>query len=572
MGPTNSRVRRGASWRPSLRAFVGSCAALVLLANAACEVERPDSGADPIEAALAAIEPGALRTHVEFLADDRLAGRRTGTHGYELAADHVGEQFAGIGLRPAGDDGSYLGRVRLRRASALVDESSMSVILDGGVEQLTSGIDYVAGARIDQEQGTTEAPAVFVGFGVSAPGLGYDDYEGVDARGKFVVVLRGAPASLASDASAHYSSGRMKSRTAAEQGAVGMITVLPPTEGRRGSWESAVASAGRGSMQWLGPDGSPPGGAALATASMSVAGAEKLFSGAQRTLADVLADPGLNASGWFDLRATVRISSRSLHSDLEGFNVLGVLPGSDPDLADEYIVVTAHLDHVGIGRAQNGDSIYNGAADNAAGVGSLIEVARALAGLPTAPRRTFLFVATTAEEEGLLGARYLAANPIESLGTLIANINMDGNLMLYPMANIIAVGGEHTSLGAVAEAAAIRVGLRVQPDPMPEQNLFIRSDHYAFVLQGTPAVALMTGMTSSDPSVDGPAVMNEWIATTLHRPNDDANQPFDYESGADYVRTVFLIAEHVGNADSRPHWIEGDFFGETFGRGGWGAP
>ena len=228
----------------------------------------------------------------------------------------------------------------------------------------------------------------------------------------------------------------------------------------------------------------------------------------------------------------MRLSGRSSHTDLKGFNVLGILPGSDADLADKYIVVTAHLDHVGIGSAEEGDSIYNGAADNAAGVGSLIEVARALSGLPTAPRRSFLFVATTAEEEGLLGARYLAANPLESLGTVIANINMDGNLMLYPMANIIAVGGEHTSLGAVAAAAANRVGLEIQPDPMPEQNLFIRSDHYAFVLQGIPSVALMTGTTSSDPSIDGRAGMDDWIATTLHRPNDDAGQSFRLRVGS----------------------------------------
>ena len=543
-------------------------ALLVLLALTTCGGEPPASGNDPIEVALARIEASALRRHVAFLADDRLAGRRTGTHGYELAADYVGEQFARIGLRPAGDNGSYLGRVRLRRASAVAEESSMSIILHRRVEELTSGVDYVAGARIDQEQGTTEAPAVFVGFGVSARESGYDDYRDVDARGKLVVVLRGAPASLASDASAHYSSGRVKSQIAAEHGAVGIVTVLPPTEGRRGSWEGAVASAARGSMQWLRPDGSQPGGTALATASMSVTGAAKLFAGAERTIADVLEASGRGAPGSFDLRATVRLAGRISHTDLKGFNVLGILPGSDADLADKYIVVTAHLDHVGIGSAEEGDSIYNGAADNAAGVGSLIEVARALSGLPTAPRRSFLFVATTAEEEGLLGARYLAANPLESLGTVIANINMDGNLMLYPMANIIAVGGEHTSLGAVAAAAANRVGLEIQPDPMPEQNLFIRSDHYAFVLQGIPSVALMTGTTSSDPSIDGRAVMDDWIATTLHRPNDDAGQSFDYESGADYVRTAFLIAEHVGNTDLRPHWVEGDFFGEAFGARG----
>ena len=567
MGSTHRRVGRNRGGRrTSSRTLIGTGVPLVLLlAVAACGGEPPASRIDSIDAALAAIEPGALEAHIAFLADDRLAGRRTGTPGYVLAADYVGEQFAGIGLRPAGDDGSFLGRVRLRRASALADESSLALIREGQVERLTVGVDYVAGARTDQVQGTTEAPAVFAGFGVSAPESGYDDYQGVDARGKVVVVVRGAPVGLASDASAHYSSGRVKSQIAAERGAVGMITVVPPTDGGRGSWESAVAFAGRGSMQWLGPDGSPPSGTALATASMSVVGAEKLFAGAERSLADVLAESGRGRPGSFDLRATVRLASRSEHDDLDGFNVLGVLPGSDPDLADEYIVVTAHLDHVGIGREQNGDSIYNGAADNAAGVASLIEVARALASLPTTPRRTFLFVATTAEEEGLLGARYLAANPLESLGTLIANINMDGNLMLYPMANIIAVGGEHTSLGAVAETAANRVGLEIQPDPMPEQNLFIRSDHYAFVLRGTPSIALMTGTTSSDPDIDGPAVMNEWIATKLHRPGDDANQPFHYEAGADYVRTVFLIAEQVGNDDDRPHWIEGDFFGAAFG-------
>ena len=536
-----------------------------LLAAATYGCEAPLSDGDPINAALAGIDPNALQAHVTLLADDRLAGRRTGTPGYALATEYVGAQFAEIGLRPVGDGESYLGRVGLRRSTALVEASTMTLLANGSVEPLTAGVDYVAGGRSDQAQGSTEAPAVFAGFGVSAPRLGYDDYEGVEVRGKIVVVLRGSPASLAGDASVHYSSGRIKNQAAAGKGAVGIVTVLPPTDERRGSWESAVSSAGRGRTQWLGPDGAPPREAALETAMMSPEGGAKLFTNVEETFADVLSASDAGRPGSFDLGIDLRITSRTEHSNLDGFNVMGLLPGSDPSLAGEYVIVTAHLDHVGVGRAQDGDSIYNGAADNAAGVGSLIEVARALAGLPIPPRRAVLFVATTAEEEGLIGAHYLAANPITSLGTLIANINMDGNLMLYPMADIIAVGGEHTSLGAVVEAAANRVGLERQPDPMPEQNLFVRSDHYAFVLQGIPSVALMSGTTSSDPSIDGPTVLNDWIATTLHRPGDDANQSFDYESGADYVRTAFLVAEHVANAEDPPRWIEGDFFGENLG-------
>jgi Zn-dependent M28 family amino/carboxypeptidase len=242
------------------------------------------------------------------------------------------------------------------------------------------------------------------------------------------------------------------------------------------------------------------------------------------------------------------------------------LRGSDPRLAQEYVAVTAHLDHLGLGPARDGDAIYNGAFDNASGTAALLELAAAFASGPRRPRRSILFAAVTAEEKGLLGAEYFVHNPTVPLKDVVAALNMDMFVSLFPLRDVVAFGAEHSSLGETTEAMARRLGLERAPDPFPEQVVFIRSDHFAFVKKGIPALMLSSGLRSSDPSVDGPALFGRWITTVYHSPKDDLAQPIDFDEAARVARLYYLIARQVADGDARPAWKPGDFFGTRFGR------
>jgi Zn-dependent M28 family amino/carboxypeptidase len=257
---------------------------------------------------------------------------------------------------------------------------------------------------------------------------------------------------------------------------------------------------------------------------------------------------------------------KSLHARTESPNVLAVLRGSDPVLAKEYVVLSAHLDHLGVGAPRNGDAVYNGALDNGSGCAALLEIARVLASRPQPPRRSVLFAAVTAEEKGLLGAEYFVAHPTVPFSGVVANLNMDMFVSLYPPKEIIAFGAEHSSLGGVARDVAARLGLALAPDPFPEEVVFIRSDHYPFVRKGVPALMLSAGLKSRDPAVDAARVFGQWLAGVYHTPQDDAAQPIDYEAVATLARVYLLMAEKVAAETRRPSWTPGDFFGTKFAR------
>ncbi len=523
---------------------------------------------DPAEQATEEISAEAIRAHVEFLADDLLEGRGTGSRGYELAAHYMAAQFRSFGLEPGGPDDSYLQTVPLRRAWLVREGSSVALIRDGRERTLVADVDYVVSADFARAETEVRAPLVFAGYGVTAPELGYDDYAGIDARGKIVVTLPGAPSSFEPNARAHYSAGAVKADAAVEHGAVGLVSIWTPDMERRFPWAALTRFSRRGGMRWLGaggvPQDAPP--ELRGRAALSLSAGRSLFAGATRSLDDVLAAAAEGRPGAFDLPGVLRVRTRSGWTDVSGSNVIARLPGSDPALRDEYVVYTAHVDHEGVGEPRAGDSIYNGAIDNAAGSAALIEVARAFSRLPEAPKRSLLFIGTAAEEEGLLGADYFAANPTVPQEALVANLNMDGNHMLFPTADIIALGAEHSTLGAAVQEAATRVGLSLSPDPMPEQNFFIRSDQYPFVKRGVPALFFIGGMTSADPAIDGGAAAQSWLTTVYHTPFDDVSQDLHFESGAAYAKTAFLAGLIVADAPARPRWLPDDFFGRAFGQ------
>ena len=509
-----------------------------------------------------------FRAHMAFLADDLLEGRGTGTRGHEIAALYVAAQFETLGLKPAGVDGTYYQRVPFRQIRVVPEKCSLSITENGVTSELKWGDDFLMFGGALSTDATVEAPVVFVGYGVKTPDGKYNDYAGIDVKGKIIALLSGAPASLPSELRAHVSSTREKARTARDQGAIGAIFLWSPKSEKTLPWPRVVIGAGFPSMRWLGPDGVPNDTypQIRAAAGLSLAMSEKLFQHAPKSWADVLRDADASKPQAFALLVTAKLHQVSTHEAVTSPNVIAVLPGSDPKLSQEYVVYSAHVDHLGIGAPIKGDSIYNGAADDASGTSALLVLAKAFKSLPHPPARSIMFLAATAEEKGLLGSDYFAHFPTVPIRNIVADINMDGASMFYTFKDIVPLGAGDSTLDAVVQRNAARMGLKVSPDPEPEQNYFIRADQYSFVRQGVPSVFISEGEEATDPKFDAKKFGEEWIATRYHSPSDDMSQPMDLNASVEFMQIDFLVGYDIAQDPKRPAWKPGDFFGESFGR------
>ncbi|HYG63902.1 MAG TPA: M28 family metallopeptidase, partial [Thermoanaerobaculia bacterium] len=553
--------------RPVSRPLWTAAALFTLACGAAAQppaVNPQITDAAVTDQAMALIRPEVIGAHMRFLADDLLEGRGTGTRGYDIAAQYVATQLEAAGLEPAGAGGTYFQPVPFRRSVAEEKECSVTLQRQGSKADLRYGVDYIM--RVDSllpESAEVTAPVAFVGFGVTAPELNYDDYAGVDVRGKIVALLTDAPAAFPHNQRAYYSSTRLKGENAVAHGAIGVFIISNRDDRKSFPWSQVVRHAKTGGMRWVDAAGKPDEvwGEIRGSAWLSEQGAAALFQGAPKTIDQALDDADASKPQGFDLPVRATLKSTARHTRVDSPNVAAVLRGSDPRLRDQYVVYTGHLDHVGVSDPVDGDSINNGAFDNASGIAALIEAAKAFVSLPTAPRRSILFVAVTGEEKGLRGSDYFAQHPTVPRERIVANVNLDMFVMPFPLKDVVAFGAEHSSLGPVVEAAAKRVGFTLSPDPAPEEVIFIRSDQYSFVRQGVPAVFITHGAQSADPKIDGPARIVEWMRTRYHRPKDDMDQPMHLESGVKFARLNFLIGYDVAQADQPPTWNPGDFFG-----------
>ena len=514
------------------------------------------------------VSQAAIESHLRVLAGDAMEGRMTGTRGYDAAAAYVAGQFAQLGLAPAGTDG-YLQRVPFAVAQIDVERSRMRLHRGGRARTLQWKQDWIAGADVLREHTQVKAGAVFVGYGVQAPELGHDDYAGLDVRGKIVVFLLGAPKTFPANPRAYYSSPAVKEATAAARGAVGAVTLRDAHGAQKYKWELVSNNAGRvPSMKWVAADGKAADyfPELRGTAVLSETAAAELFRGARQSHAEVLAanQAGAPLPG-FALPGEVEIDKRATVSRIESPNVVGLLRGSDPALAAEHVVYTAHLDHLGVGNPVNGDAIYNGAWDNAMGVAMMLETARALAALPR--KRSLLFIATVAEERFLQGSDYFAHYPTVPAAQLVANVNLDNPLLLSPLAEVVAYGGEHSTLGAAVDTAARAEGLRQAPDPLPDEVVFIRSDQFSFARAGVPGVFLKPGFKSADPAIDGGKRIEDHQRAHYHQPSDDLSRPVDWDAVVRFTRLNARVGQELANAAERPRWHPGNFYGERFGRG-----
>jgi hypothetical protein len=522
---------------------------------------------DPADAAMALIRPEAIRADMRFLADDLLEGRGTGARGYAIAAAFVATRFEALGLAPAGENGTYYQSVPLR--SMHVDEvtSSFSVMHGGASRVLKLREDAVLRSNPGIANSSVEAPVVFVGYGVSAPELGYDDYKHVDTKGKIVAYLFGAP-SFASSMKAHYSSSLEKQRNAAAHGAVGIIALDDPKYEQLYPFAKRVRDLAIPEYRWLDPAGRPGNyfPELKAAAYLSPAETGRFFEGSGHTAEQVYAAAAAGKSRSFNLALTAKLNIVTQWKAVQSPNVVAKLEGSDPSLAAENVVYSAHLDHLGISTPVNGDAIYNGALDNASGTAVMLQMARAFSGMNPRPRRSIVFVAVTAEEAGLLGSDYFATYPTIPRASIVANVNTDEDEMLWPLKDIVAFGAEHSSLAQVVERAAQRLLLVLSPDPAPEEVVFIRSDQYSFVRQGVPSVMVSPGFKSDDPAIQPQKIFEEWENTRYHQPQDDMQQPgLDFDAAANFARFAFLCGYFVAEDAAKPAWNSGDFFGDRYG-------
>lgn len=509
----------------------------------------------------------SFRAHMAFLADDLLEGRGTGTRGQELAARYVGAQFEALGLTPAGAAGTYYQRVPLREITPTPEKCSLTLIESGSSSSLKWGDDFVMGGNALREDSEVEAPVIFVGYGVTTPDGSYDDYAGVDVKGKIVAFLGGAPPSLPSELRAHVGSGREKQRLAVAHGAIGGLNLRPPQADKILPWARLVIGVRFPSMRWLGTDSQPNDALPQyrGMASLSTPASERLFAHASKSWDQVLKDAAGSKPQSFALPISAKIHVVSQHRETSSPNVVAVLPGSNPSLKNEYVIYSAHTDHLGIGTPINGDAIYNGAADDASGVAALLVLAQAFKSLPQPPARSILFLATTGEEKGLLGADYFAQFPTVPRKSLVADLNMDGASVFYTFDEIVALGGPSSSLNAVVERDAPLLGMKLIPDPQPEQLGFVRNDEYPFVRRGVPAISLGEGFHAKDPKLDGKKIADDYIRLHYHAPSDDMSQPLDFDASVQFMQINFLVGYDVAQAPQRPTWNQSDFFGKTFG-------
>ncbi|MHA7901157.1 MAG: M28 family metallopeptidase [Henriciella sp.] len=508
--------------------------------------------------------PDTIKTHMAFLADDSLQGREAGTPGYDEAAAYVATEMEKLGVAPAGDDGTYFQTVPLQRSYRVPDALSFSVTETETGEDLgfEMNVDHVVYGSTRAAESAVEAEAVFVGFGVVAPEIGRDDYEGLDVDGKIVVTLSGTPKGIQTEERAYY--GAQKAAEASKRGAVGTVSMTTPTRERVYSFARLIGEGRLESarMSWLQPNGETFTRAPnlQAAAGLSMEGGRKLIEGAGQDF-DAIMEAAEAEGGpvqGFDLPYTISISQNSTLDVVESDNVIGMIEGSDPDLKDEIIVLTAHLDHIGLSQSFEEDKINNGALDNAAGVSTMLEVARmVLEG--ERPRRSIMLLLVTAEEKGLLGAQYFAQNPTVNASRIVGNVNLDMPVLTYAFEDVVAFGSDRSTIASAVEKAASEMGMTLSPDPFPDQGLFTRSDHFRLVEIGVPSIFLATGFANG-----GEEAWATHFAQNYHRPSDDMDNNIDFDAAARFAEINARIALELANRDERPLWNTDDFFARKF--------
>lgn len=545
---------------------------LVALGLAACGAGGPQASpttTPEVRAAAERITDAGLLAHIETLSSDEFEGRAPGTRGEELTVAYLIEQFQSLGLEPGNPDGTWVQDVPL---VGYTTRSQVTFRVGGRTLSPSFPTDYVGVSRhARQRVDVTDSEIVFVGYGVKAPEYGWDDYKDVDVRGKTIVMLINDPAvphpedpsrldpdMFKGEAMTYYGRWTYKYEIASELGAAAAVIVHETGPAGYG-WEVVSGSWGGENFDIVSPDGD--GNRVAIESWISLDAARELFAAAGLDFDEMKAAATRPDFRPVSLGGTATFRAENTRRETMSKNVVARLPGSDPALRDEHIVYTAHWDHLGKDTSLSGDQIYNGAVDNATGTAGIIEVARAFAALPEAPPRSILFLAVTAEEQGLLGAKYYAENPLYPLEKTLANINMDAMNPWGRTADIVVVGyGNSTLEDILAEEARLQ-GRRIVPDPEPEKGFFYRSDHFEFAKKGVPALYVDAGTEFVDkPAGYGEQVRDRYTAEDYHKPSDEIKSDWDLSGLTEDVRLLFNVGYRVAVGSKWPEWKEGTEF------------
>ena len=506
-----------------------------------------------------------IHAHMAFLASDLLRGREAGTLDFDIAAAYVASQMEQLGLKPLGGDGkSYWQPVPLLAYRAAGPGALVLKDTRGKDEPLKFGEDYLVRGSPFGAAVKISAPLVFAGFGVVAPEHGRDDYAGLDVRGKIVLLVSGAPKNYQTEERAYYANGRTKAALALAHGAIGVLSLNTLSGEKLYPFSNSVRQYQSWGVVWRDAQGKPFIPSSIPSlGAVSVAGAAKLFAGAPQSGEAILAaaETPDGAMTGFDLPRSLDATLNSELKEVQSENLVGLLEGSDPKLKGEVVVLSAHLDHLGLTPPVDGDSINNGALDNAAGVATTLEVAKLFRTHAKAPKRSLLFLIDTAEEKGLVGAEYFAHNPTVPAKSIVADVDLDMPILTYEFTDVVAFGAARSSIGPSVKKAAGRMNVKLSPDPMPDEGIFTRSDHYRFVEQGVPAVFLITGFDNG-----GQAAFSDFMAHHYHKPSDDMNLPLRFDVGAKFARLNYEITRELAESPVKPSWNEGDFFGGKFAK------
>ena len=493
-------------------------------------------------------------SHVQYLADDNLHGRKTGTPDFDKAVAYVEQQFKQAGLKPAGTRGF---QQPISLIPTTVDTAKSSLTLKTG----TGEIPFELGKDATLSPHTADAvtaPMVFLGYGLHLPAHRIDDYAGQDLHGKIVVLYNAAPEHLQGPQRAYARSLDQRWKTLRAAGAIGVLSITPPrfipgadklTPAQR---EAAQPQSARGPQLIFADPALDTLAGLQFSASLTTSGFDKILQGTGHTSAEIkaVADTGKPLPHFLIPGTLTAHAVVTRDKPVSASNVIGMLPGSDPRLKNEYVVVSAHLDHLGIGREIDGDSLYNGAMDNASGVASVIETAKILSAEPH-PRRSILFLALMGEEIGELGSQYFATKPSVPRQNIVADLNMDMYLPLFPLRFLEVQGLGESTLGNDARAVCQLNDVEVQFDKQPDENRFVRSDQVNFVKQGIPALAFKFGWTPDSPEQK---TFNDWVRTRYHKPSDDLNQPVDKVAAAQFTSLLAQLLTRVADEGPRPAW------------------
>jgi len=495
--------------------------------------------------------------HVKVLADDKLEGRDTGSRGERAAQAYAVEQLQNAGAEPAGSNGFYQPAKFVSR-QIVEKDCSLTLIRKGTDkrEPLTLGEDAIISTRI-MPAPEVEAPLVFVGYGLKVPEKNYDDFAGLDIRGKIIVIFSGSPSEIPGALASHYQTAAERWKVLRAAGAVGIVSLTNPNS-MDIPWSRIALNRARPSMDLDYPEFNETEGAKLYLV-VNPASAEKFFAGSGHTFEEIIVlGKDRKPLPHFPLAVSLAAKTKVEVTQVESANLVAKLPGSDPALKNDCVVLSAHLDHLGIGEPINGDRIYNGAMDNGSGSALVLDMAASFKKNPEKLRRSLLLLLVTGEEKGLLGSKYFAAHPTVAPKAIAADVDVDMFLPIVPLKFLTVLGVDDSDLGDRVREIAQSQGVKVQPDPEPLRNLFVRSDQYNFIRHGIPSAVF--GVAPEPGSPEQKKMFKDWLTQRYHAPSDDVNQPVNLATAAKYEEIVRALLTNIAKDDQRPEWKPDSFF------------